>query len=74
MDPLETYIRSIPDFPEPGIVFRDLTPLMGDAQALRTSICALVAPFRDAGIDTVAGMEARGFIFGSLAAWRVNEE
>jgi adenine phosphoribosyltransferase len=68
---LESYVRAIPNFPKPGVTFRDLTPLMGDAQALRTSIGALVAPFRDAGIDTVAGMEARGFIFGSLAAWQL---
>lgn len=70
-DSLETYIRSIPDFPKPGIVFRDLTPLMGDARALRRAICRLVEPFRDAGVETVAGMEARGFIFGSLAAWQL---
>jgi adenine phosphoribosyltransferase len=70
-DSLETYIRSIPDFPKPGIVFRDLTPLMGDARALRHAIYRLVEPFRDAGVETVAGMEARGFIFGSLAAWQL---
>jgi adenine phosphoribosyltransferase len=66
---LERYVRAIPDFPKPGVTFRDLTPLMGDPQALRASIGALVAPFRHEGIDVVAGMEARGFIFGSLAAW-----
>jgi adenine phosphoribosyltransferase len=68
---LEQYVRAIPNFPKPGVTFRDLTPLMGDPQALRSSISALVAPFRDAGIDVVAGMEARGFIFGSLAAWQL---
>lgn len=71
MEALETYIRSIPDFPKPGIMFRDLTPLMGDPRALRHSICRLVEPFRDDGIDAVAGMEARGFIFGALAAWQL---
>lgn len=71
MDALETYVRSIPDFPKPGIMFRDLTPLMGDPRALRHTVCRLVEPFRDAGIDAVAGMEARGFIFGSLAAWQL---
>jgi adenine phosphoribosyltransferase len=68
---LQTYIRAIPDFPQPGVTFRDLTPLMGDPHALRTAITRLVAPFRDARIDVVAGMEARGFIFGSLAAWQL---
>lgn len=66
---LERYVRAIPDFPKPGVTFRDLTPLMGDASALRASIHALVAPFKGDRIDVVAGMEARGFIFGSLAAW-----
>jgi adenine phosphoribosyltransferase len=68
---LERHVRAIPNFPKPGVTFRDLTPLMGDPQALRTAMGALVAPFRDAGIDVVAGMEARGFIFGSLAAWQL---
>jgi adenine phosphoribosyltransferase len=66
---LERFVRAIPNFPKPGVTFRDLTPLMGDACALRASITALVAPFRDDRIDVVAGMEARGFVFGSLAAW-----
>ncbi len=68
---LESYIRSIPDFPQPGVMFRDLTPLLGDAGALRTAIGALAAPFRDAQVDVVAGMEARGFIFGALVAWQL---
>jgi len=68
---LEDYIRTIPDFPQPGVVFRDLTPLLGDACALRTSIHALAQPFRDASVDVVAGMEARGFIFGALVAWQL---
>ncbi len=68
---LEGYVRSIPDFPQPGVTFRDLTPLLGDACALRTSIGELSRPFRDAGVDVVAGMEARGFIFGALVAWQL---
>jgi len=68
---LEDYIRSIPDFPQPGVMFRDLTPLLGDPYALRTSIRELARPFRDAGVDVVAGMEARGFIFGALVAWQL---
>jgi adenine phosphoribosyltransferase len=68
---LEDYIRAIPDFPQPGVTFRDLTPLLGDACALRTAIRELALPFRAAGIDVVAGMEARGFIFGALVAWQL---
>jgi adenine phosphoribosyltransferase len=68
---LEDYIRTIRDFPQPGVVFRDLTPLLGDAYALRTSIHELAQPFRDATVDVVAGMEARGFIFGALVAWQL---
>ena len=68
---LEDYIRSIPDFPQPGVMFRDLTPLLGDAYALREAIRELALPFRDANVDVVAGMEARGFIFGALVAWQL---
>ena len=68
---LEDYIRSIPDFPQAGVMFRDLTPLLGDAYALRTAIRELALPFRDAHVDVVAGMEARGFIFGALVAWQL---
>lgn len=68
---LEDYIRTIPDFPQPGVAFRDLTPLLGDACALRASIRELALPFRDANVDVVAGMEARGFIFGALVAWQL---
>ena len=68
---LEDYIRAIPDFPQPGVMFRDLTPLLGDPYALRESIRALVQPFRDSRVDVVAGMEARGFIFGALVAWQL---
>jgi adenine phosphoribosyltransferase len=62
------YIRDVPDFPKPGVMFKDLTPLMADPAALDDSIARMVAPFRGERIDLVAGMEARGFIFGALAA------
>ena len=62
------YIRDVPDFPKPGVVFKDMTPLMADPSALDDSIMRLVAPFRSEPVDLVAGMEARGFIFGALAA------
>ena len=65
---LSPHIRAIADFPKPGIVFRDITPLVGDPRALALTIDALARPFRDCRIDAVAGMEARGFIFGALVA------
>ena len=65
---LAAFVRTVPDFPKPGILFRDLTPLMGDAAALAATIERLVAPFRTLQVEAVAGMEARGFIFGALAA------
>lgn len=65
---LMRFVRAVPDFPKPGVMFRDLTPLMGDAVALHDTIEALVAPYIGAGVEVVAGMEARGFIFGALAA------
>lgn len=68
MDWLKTFVRRIPDFPGPGVVFMDLTPLLGDARALRSAGEALAAPFADAGITRVAGIEARGFVFGTLVA------
>lgn len=68
VDDIRHAIRDIPDFPEPGILFRDLTPVMRDGHLLRAASAALAAPFRDAAITAVAGMEARGFVFGSLVA------
>lgn len=65
---LKSFIRDIPDFPQPGILFRDITPLLGDRQALDAAIAALVEPFTDDRIDLVAAVEARGFIFGSAVA------
>lgn len=68
MHHLESLIRPIPDFPKPGIMYRDITPLLANASAMRQTIAELVEPFRDTPIDQVAGMEARGFIFGALCA------
>jgi adenine phosphoribosyltransferase len=65
---LRDHIRTIPDFPIPGIIFRDITPLLGNAAALAESIDAMSAHWRDARIDLVAAMEARGFIFGAAMA------
>ena len=71
MKELEQYIRNIPDFPEPGIQFKDITPLIKEPQILKIAVKKLIAPFIDQKINAVAGMEARGFIFGSLAAWEL---
>ena len=65
---LERYIRSIPDFPKPGIVFRDITPLLADPSGLALAIELLANPFRGKNIDLVVGAESRGFIFGTAVA------
>lgn len=72
MDRLKEKIRDIPDFPKPGIIFKDITPLVKDPATLRLAVHQLIHPFlgRDS-ITAVAGMEARGFIFGSLVAWEL---
>lgn len=65
---LKQYIRAIPDFPKPGILFRDITPLLSNPAALRAAIDAMAEPYRGAGIDVVAAAEARGFIFAAPLA------
>ena len=67
-DDLRSMVRAVTDFPIPGVTFRDLTPLMADPAALCRAASALADPFRAAGIARVAGIEARGFIFGALVA------
>ncbi len=71
MKRLKEKIRDIPDFPKPGILFKDITPLVKDPHALRLAVHQLIHPFLGRDINAVAGMEARGFIFGSLAAWEL---
>jgi adenine phosphoribosyltransferase len=65
---LKDLIRAVPDFPMEGILFRDVTPLLGDAAALREVTAHLADRYRGAGIDAVAGIESRGFIFGAPVA------
>ena len=65
---LVDYIRDIPDFPIEGILFRDITPLLGDKNALKEAVHALATPYMGKGIEYVAAVEARGFIFGSAVA------
>jgi adenine phosphoribosyltransferase len=60
---LKTFIRDIPDFPKPGILFRDITPLLASPVAFRETIHRMCEPFRDKRIDMIVGAEARGFIF-----------
>jgi adenine phosphoribosyltransferase len=64
-------IRDMPDFPVPGILFRDITPLLADAAVFREATDALAAPFVDAGITHVAGIESRGFILAAPVAQRL---
>ncbi len=71
MERLKAKVRDIPDFPEPGIIFRDITPMVADPSALQLAVYQLLHPFLGETINAVAGMEARGFIFGSLAAWEL---
>jgi len=68
MSDLKRHIRSIPDFPKKGIVFRDITTLLKDAAAFREAVDALVAHFAQDGIELVVGIEARGFILGGAVA------
>ena len=68
LNDLYALIREVPDFPQPGVKFKDLTPLLAHAEALSVATDALSAPFKAAGITAVVGVEARGFIFGSLVA------
>ena len=65
-------IRSIPDYPKPGIVFRDITTLLGNARAFRRAVDELVQPWAGMKIDKVAGFEARGFILGGAVAHQVS--
>jgi adenine phosphoribosyltransferase len=71
VDRLRSKIRDIPDFPKPGIIFKDITPLVKDPATLRLTVHQLLHPFLGRDITAVAGMEARGFIFGSLVAWEL---
>lgn len=68
MDHLRSLIRDVADFPEPGIVFKDIAPLLGDAGALGRSLELMSAPHRNRGVSHVAGIEARGFILATPVA------
>ncbi len=68
---LKGLIRSIPDYPKPGILFRDVTPLLADAQGFKAAIARLAEPYRTEPIDAVVGIEARGFITAGAIADRL---
>lgn len=72
MSDLTRYIRDVPDFPKPGILFRDITPMLGDPKALAEAVEDMGAPYRERQIDAVAGVESRGFIFGVALARLLN--
>lgn len=69
---LSSLVRDIPDFPEPGVVFKDITPVLADARAFAELIEALTEPFMDAGVTKVAGIEARGFTLATPVANRLD--
>ena len=65
---LKDYIRDVPDFPEPGILFKDITPLLGDAKAFNHTISRLVEHYKDFDFDAIVPVESRGFLFGAPLA------
>src|SRR3974390_213448 len=67
-DEIASAIRTIPDYPKPGILFRDITTLLGNAAVFRKAVDAMVEPWKGQRIDRVAGIEARGFILGGAVA------
>lgn len=67
-DNLKSLIRDVPDFPKPGIIFKDITPLLENPLVVKSVVNALIEPFQNQKIDAVAAIEARGFLFGFLMA------
>jgi adenine phosphoribosyltransferase len=68
---LTRHLRDVPDFPQPGIVFKDLTPLLADVEAFRFTVDALAERVAERSVEKVVGVEARGFIFASAVAYRM---
>lgn len=66
---LDAMIRNIPDFPQQGVMFKDITPILQDPQGLRDAVDAMMDPFRDKRIDIIVGLESRGFLFGAPMAY-----
>jgi adenine phosphoribosyltransferase len=72
-DVLERCIRDVPDFPKPGILFKDITPLLSDPRAFNLCLDALAEPYDGKSVDVIVGIEARGFIFGAALASRMRK-
>ncbi|MFH1866347.1 MAG: adenine phosphoribosyltransferase [Candidatus Eisenbacteria bacterium] len=68
---LRRLIRDVPDFPKPGIVFKDITTLTKDPEGLRTAVDAIAERYADADVDLVVGIESRGFVFGAAVAYKL---
>jgi adenine phosphoribosyltransferase len=68
LERLKARVRDVPDFPSPGVLFKDITPLLADARAYGDCVAAMAAPWREAALAAVCGIEARGFIFGAALA------
>ena len=66
---LEGLIRNIPDFPQPGVMFKDITPMLQDPRGLHDAVEAMIEPFRDKRVDVIVGLESRGFLFGAPMAY-----
>ena len=73
MKKLEEYVRTIPDFPEPGIMFRDITSVLQEADGLQLAIDSMLELVKDVDFDVVAGAESRGFIFGTAIAYALHK-
>lgn len=73
MKKLEDYVRSIPDFPEPGIIFRDVTSVLQEADGLQLSIDGIMDKLKGVDFDVVVGPESRGFIFGVPVAYNMKK-
>ena len=73
MKKLEEYVRSIPDFPEPGIIFRDVTSILQDADGLRLAIDSMQECLKGVDVDVIMGAESRGFIFGMPIAYNLHK-
>ena len=73
MKKIEDYVRSIPDFPEPGIIFRDITSVLQDADGLQLAIDSMQDCLKDTDVDVIVGTESRGFIFGVPIAYNLHK-
>lgn len=73
MNPIEQYITSIPDFPEPGIIFRDITSVLSSAEGLRLAVDLMAAELEGLEFDAICGLESRGFLFGMPIAYKLNK-